>query len=75
MSASARQEHLVERLVTYTLEVDGRLIVVEHVPARVNEETGERFFAPETVERLQRIAWGERAPSRVVETAVFDFAA
>ena len=49
------EEPLVERLVMYIAEVDGQLVVVENVPARVNEETGERFFAPETVERLQRI--------------------
>ncbi|MGC9400122.1 MAG: DsrE family protein [Anaerolineae bacterium] len=34
-------ETLIERNVTYTLEVGGRL-VVENVPARVCEETGER---------------------------------
>lgn len=42
----AREERLVEQLVTYTLEVDGEVIIVEHVPAHVNEETGERLFAP-----------------------------
>jgi len=69
------EEVLAERLVTYTLEVDGQLVVVENVPARVNEETGERFFAPETVERLQQIMEQQQAPSRMIETPVFDFAA
>lgn len=50
-------ERLVEQLVTYTVEVDGRLYVIEHVPARVNVETGERLFAPDTVTRLQQIVW------------------
>jgi hypothetical protein len=67
--------HLVNRLVTYILDMDGRSIVVEHVPARVNTETGERFFAPETVEKLQRIAWEKRPPDRMIQTPVFDFAA
>lgn len=66
---------LVERLVTYTIEVDGQLVVIENVPARVNEETGERFFAPDTVERLQRIVEQQQTPSRVIEAPVFDFAA
>ena len=70
-----RDEQLVHRLVTYTIEVDGDLVVVEHVPAQVNPETGERFFAPETVERLQQIVWERRAPSRTIETPVFEFAA
>lgn len=68
-------ERLVNQLVTYTLELDGRLVVVEHVPARVNVETGERFFSPETVERLQQIVREGRSPTRVLQAPVFDFAA
>ncbi|HEX6288989.1 MAG TPA: hypothetical protein VFZ66_07350 [Herpetosiphonaceae bacterium] len=49
--------------------------MVEHVPARVDPETGERFFAPETVERLQQIVWGQGQPKRIVETPVFEFTA
>jgi len=75
MTPLDHNEKLVERLVTYTIEIDGRLIVVEHVPARVNEETGERFFAPETVDRLQQIVWEGHSPTRVINVPVFDFAA
>ncbi len=64
-----------EELVTYTVELDGKIIVIEHVPARVDPETGERFFAPETVERLQQLVWGRAKPKRIIETPVFDFAA
>ncbi|HSU18059.1 hypothetical protein [Longimicrobium sp.] len=70
-----REERIVERLVTYTIEMEGDLVVVEHVPARVNVETGERFFAPATVERLQQIVWERRAPTRTIQTPVFEFAA
>jgi hypothetical protein len=66
-------EAFEERLMTYTLEVQGRFIIVENVPARVSLVTGERFFAPETVERLQKMVWEQRAPSRVIETAVFEY--
>lgn len=75
MTGSEREERLVERLVTYTVEIDGRVIIVENVPARVDEETGERYFSPSTVERLQEIMWSEQPPDRVVETPVFEFAA
>lgn len=75
MTGPQREERLVERLVTYTVEIDGRVIIVENVPARVDEETGERYFSPSTVERLQEIMWSEQAPDRVVETPVFQFAA
>lgn len=77
MSNDAPQyrERLVEQRVTYTLEMDGKLFVVENVPARVNPETGEQLFAPETVERLHEIIRGQEKPVRVVETPVFDYAA
>ena len=70
----ARDERLVEQTVTYTLFKDGNFYVIENVPARVNVETGEHFFSPQTVERLQRIIWGEQRPVRVIQTPVFEFA-
>lgn len=68
------EEPLVEKQVTYTLEMDGRVYIVENVPARVNEETGEEFFSPETVERLQRKILGREKPKRFIETPVFEYA-
>jgi YgiT-type zinc finger domain-containing protein len=69
-----REEKLVERRVTYTLEHEGKFYIVENVPARVNEETGEQFFSPATVERLQRTILGQAKPSRVLETPVYEYA-
>ena len=59
---AAWNETFVESRVTYTMELDGKLIVVENVPARVNVDTGERVYAPETVEHLQALARGGRRP-------------
>lgn len=67
------EETFVDQEVTYTLEVQGRFIIIEHVPARVSLQTRERFFSPDTVEQLQAVVWDEKAPSRVIETPVFDF--
>ena len=67
-------ETLVEKSVTYQIEIDGQLLLVENVPARVNVETGERYFAPETVERLQQVVWGQCRPVRTVETTVYEYA-
>lgn len=74
MSTNSRQEILIEQEVTYTLEINGNFFIIENVPARVCVETGECFFAPETVERLQEIIWENKRPKRVIETPVFDFA-
>jgi len=68
------EEKLIEIKVTYTLELEGTLILITGVPARVNPETGEHFFAPETVERLQEIVWKKRKPSRYVQVPVYEYA-
>jgi YgiT-type zinc finger domain-containing protein len=65
----------MEQTVSYTLEMNGKLFVVENVPARVNTETGEQFFSPETVERLREIIRGGEKPVRVIEAPVFNYAA
>jgi hypothetical protein len=64
---------LVERRVTYTLELNGRFYIVENVPARVDEDTGEQFFSPSTVERLQEIILGRAEPTKVIETPVYEY--
>ncbi|HEX8393240.1 MAG TPA: hypothetical protein VF665_12920 [Longimicrobium sp.] len=67
------EDHLIETLVAYSIEVRGRVVIVENVPARLDPETGERFFSPETVDQLRAILWSDRQPDRVIETPVFRF--
>ena len=62
-----------ERLVTYTQEMSGRFVVVEHVPARVCRETGETLFSPQTVDRLQKLIRAHLRPLRTIETPVYEF--
>lgn len=69
------KETMVEKEVTYTLEMNGKFIIIQNVPARVCLETGERFFSPKTVEQLQRTVWEKKEPQSVIHTPVFDFAA
>ncbi len=67
------KETVVETGVTYTVELEGKVYIVEHVPARVCRETGEQFFSPETVERIQSLIKGQEKPTRVVETPVYEY--
>lgn len=67
-------ETIKESKVTYTLEMDGKFYIIENVPARVCEETGEQFFSPETVERLQKTIWGREKPKKTIETPIYEFA-
>jgi hypothetical protein len=68
-------ETLVEQRVTYTLQLNGQLYVIEDVPAQVNLETGEQFFSPSTVENLQQIILSGSAPDRFAEVPVYQYAA
>jgi YgiT-type zinc finger domain-containing protein len=68
------KETMIETDVTYTLEYGGKFFLIEHVPARVCRETGEQFFAPEAVEHIQALIKGARAPRRVIQTPVYEYA-
>ncbi len=68
------KEPFVEQFVTYTLLQDDRVYIIENVPARVNVETGEQLFTPETVERLQWIICEHPDPKRMLQTPVYEFA-
>jgi len=68
------KETMVDEQVTYTLKFGGRFCIVENVPARVCRETGEQYFAPETVEHIQAIIKGRKTPARMIETPVDEYA-
>jgi len=74
MPTEPRKEKLIEQRVTYSLFKEGKFYIVENVPARVNQETGEQFFSPQTVEHLQQIISSGNKPRRVIQTPVFEFA-
>lgn len=67
------QETLVEKTVTYILNLDGKLVLIENVPARVNEETGEQFFSPSTVERLQQTILDSPNPDHFINVPVYNY--
>ena len=48
-------ESLVDREVIYTVEVNGEFFLIENVPARIDLDSGEQFFSPVVVERIQQI--------------------
>jgi len=64
---------MLETEVTYTPELNGKFCIIEHVPARICQETGERFSSPETVECFQALIKGGKRPSRMVETRVYEY--
>jgi YgiT-type zinc finger domain-containing protein len=73
MTTNFKQETFIEQKVTYSLEFDGKFFIIKNFPARVCQETGESFFSPETVERIQEIISQNQSPKRVIETPVYEF--
>ncbi|MBA7536492.1 hypothetical protein ES705_28756 [subsurface metagenome] len=73
MTSNVFKESFINKAVTYTLEKDGKFIIVEHVPARVCVETGETLFSPETVEKLQKTILTNEAPTRIIKTPVYEY--
>lgn len=68
-----REEKLIDQKITYSIFKDGQFYIIENVPARVNQETGEQFFSPGTVERIQQIIRGHLKPVKMIKTPVFEF--
>ena len=54
--------------------VDGKRILVEHIPAHVCAHCGEATFSRETTEKVRRLVHGEAQPVSVVTLEVYEFA-
>jgi YgiT-type zinc finger domain-containing protein len=63
-----------EALITYSQDVNGHFVLVEHVPALVCERCGDTLLAPDVVERLQAVIWQPVEPKRFEQVPVFDLA-
>ena len=73
MTCDVCHGNVTEGKIKFTVELDDKLMVVENVPAKVCGQCGERLFYPDTVEKLQKTAWEQNDPVRIIETPVFDF--
>lgn len=74
MTKKKWNEPLAETTITFTLLKDGKFYIIENVPARVNQETGEELLSITTVERLQQMIWKQTKPLKILETPVYTFA-
>jgi YgiT-type zinc finger domain-containing protein len=63
---SARQE-----LTSEVFCVEGRRVLVEHIPALVCERCGEATFSSDTTEQIRELLHGETRPLRTDSIDVF----
>lgn len=63
-----------EALITYSQDLNGQFVLVEHVPALTCDRCGDTLFAPAIVARLQGLIWQPIKPNRFEQVPVFDLA-
>lgn len=62
--------------VTFTYEEHDRYMFVEHVPAEVCEQCGEKLYRPDVTDTLLALAKQKKVvPLKVVSVPVYDYAA
>lgn len=57
--------------VSEVFTVEGRRVLVEHIPAQVCQRCGEATFSRETAEKVRLLVHGEARPVRTVPLDVF----
>lgn len=60
------------KLVKVSQEIEGRLVIVENVPAEVCTQCGEILYKPSTMRKLQKLVWSKPKPVRKVKVPVLD---
>jgi HTH-type transcriptional regulator/antitoxin MqsA len=61
--------------VTRTFTVDGRLIVVEGIPAEICGRCEAASFSAEVAERVRRLVHEPHEPARIIQAEVLPFPA
>jgi HTH-type transcriptional regulator/antitoxin MqsA len=62
-----------EEVVDEVFHIDGRYVLVEHIPAMVCAQCGERTFSRESAEGVRRMLHGTAKPKRSESMEVFAY--
>jgi len=62
---------MTEKTITVDLRVNGKLLIVEGVPAKVCDTCGEKVFTPAVTKKLQNLAKQRKKPPRTRRVPVF----
>jgi YgiT-type zinc finger domain-containing protein len=65
---------LSEKRVTVYRKRQGQVFVLENVPARVCQTCGERYFAAEVVQAMEKMMTEPAVPTRTMTVPVIAFA-
>ncbi len=65
--------NFTEKLVKETFEVEGKLVLVENIPAQVCSRCGEITFSSETAENIRLMLHNNQKPDKSIQVDVFAF--
>lgn len=64
--------HIEQRRVIHTVRHQGKVVVIDHVPAEVRTVCGDTLFAPDTIGALERLL--ERMPRPDASVPLYEYA-
>ena len=62
-----------DELVEEIFQIDGKYVLVEHIPATVCVRCGEETFSRETTEKVRLLVHGQAKPIKSIPLEVFEF--
>ena len=60
--------------VTFTYEDNGNYLFVEHVPAEICEQCGEKLYSPQVTDSLLAFAKKKNIPAKTIAVPVYEYA-
>ncbi|MBI3921941.1 MAG: YgiT-type zinc finger protein [Armatimonadetes bacterium] len=66
-------ENARDELVSEVLQIEGKRVLVEDIPASVCARCGEATFSRETTERIRKLVHGKSKPKRSIAMDVFAY--
>ena len=67
--ANESREELTEEI----FQIDGRYVLVDHIPAIVCVRCGEETFSREATEKVRLLVHGQAKPTKSIALQVFEF--
>lgn len=62
-----------QELVRETFDLEGKLVIVEDIPAQVCQRCGEITFSSKIAENIRLIIHGNKQPNKSIQVDVFAF--
>jgi len=62
-----------EKLTEEIFQIDGKYVLVDHIPATVCARCGEETFSRETTEKVRLLVLGRAKPTKSIPLEVFNF--